>query len=205
MKQRSVRWLVKVAVLGALATVLMLVEFPIMFLAPNFYKLDFSEIPVVVGAFALGPMAGVAIEGIKILLNFAVEGTQTAGVGEIANFLIGCSYVVPAAIFYTVKKSRKSAILGMLVGTVAVAVVGAVLNAYVLLPAYAYAFGAPIEAFIAMGTAVNPAITDLWTFILFAVVPFNLVKGLMITAITLLIYKRVSPLLKDKQHEEECE
>jgi riboflavin transporter FmnP len=203
MKQRSVQWLVKVAVLGALATVLMLVEFPIMFLAPNFYKLDFSEIPVVVGAFALGPMAGVAIEAIKVFLNFAVEGTQTAGVGEIANFLIGCAYVVPAAIFYTLRKSRKSAVLGMAVGTLSVAAVGAVLNAYVLLPAYAYAFQAPIEAFIAMGTAVNPAITDLTTFILFAVVPFNLVKGLMISVIVFVIYKRVSPLLKGRHLDEE--
>lgn len=203
MKKRNVQWLVKVAVLGALATVLMLVEFPLMFLAPNFYKLDFSEIPVVVGAFALGPMAGVAIEAIKIILNFAIEGTTTAGVGEIANFLIGCSYVVPAAIIYSVRKTRKNAIIGMAVGTVSVALVGAVLNAYVLLPAYAYAFGLPIEAFISMGTAVNPAITDLTTFILFAVVPFNLFKGLMISVIVLTIYKRVSPLLRDRHHEEE--
>jgi riboflavin transporter FmnP len=203
MKQRSVQWLVKVAVLGALATVLMLVEFPLMFLAPNFYKLDLSEIPVVVGAFALGPMAGVAIEAIKVLLNFALEGTVTAGVGEIANFLIGCSYVVPAAIFYAVRKSRKSAIIGMIAGTLSVVVVGAILNAYVLLPAYAYAYGAPIDAFIAMGSAINPAITDLTTFILFAVVPFNLFKGLMISAIVLVIYKRVSPLLKGRHHEEE--
>jgi riboflavin transporter FmnP len=203
MKQRSVQWLVKVAVLGALATVLMLVEFPLMFLAPNFYKLDFSEIPVVVGAFALGPMAGVAIEAIKILLNFALEGTVTAGVGEIANFLIGCAYVVPAAIFYAVRKSRKSAIIGMIAGTLSVVVVGAILNAFVLLPAYAYAYGAPIDAFIAMGSAINPAITDLTTFILFAVVPFNLFKGLMISAIVLVIYKRVSPLLKGRHHEEE--
>lgn len=202
MKQRSVQWLVKVAVLGALATVLMLVEFPLLFLAPNFYKLDFSEIPVVVGAFALGPMAGVAIEAIKNILNFAVEGTQTAGVGEIANFLIGCAYVVPAAIFYALRKSRKSAVLGMTVGTLSVAAVGAILNAYVLLPAYAYAFGAPIEAFISMGTAINPAITNLTTFILFAVVPFNLLKGLMISVIVFVIYKRVSPLLKGR-HEED--
>lgn len=203
MKQRSVQWLVKVAVLGALATVLMLVEFPLVFLAPNFYKLDLSEIPVVIGAFALGPMAGVAIEAIKILLNFAINGTETAGVGEIANFLIGCAYVVPAAIVYTVRKSRNGAVLGMAAGTVSVVLVGAVLNAYVLLPAYAYAYHAPIEAFIAMGSAINPAITDLTTFILFAVVPFNLVKGLMISVIVFVIYKRVSPLLKGRHHEDE--
>jgi riboflavin transporter len=205
MKKRNIRWMAKVAILGALATVLMLVELPLVFIAPDFYKLDASEIPVLVGAFALGPMAGIAIEAIKVLLNLAINGTVTAGVGEIANFLIGAAYIVPAAIIYNRCKTRKHAVIGMAVGVVSIAVVGGFLNAYVLLPAYAYAFSAPVEAFIAMGTAINPLITNMTTFILFAVVPFNLIKGILISVIVFLIYKRVSPLIKGHDDYDVCD
>nr|WP_312576311.1 ECF transporter S component [Sedimentibacter sp.] len=195
LKERNyVKTLTKIAALSAVAGVLMLMEMPLWF-APNFYKLDFSEIPVLVGAFAMGPIAGMTIEFIKILLNFVLNGTVTGGVGEVANFLIGCALIMPAGYIYKHHKSTKTAILGMVIGTLTLTVVGALLNYYLLLPVYAKVFGMPIQAFIDMGSALNPLITNLKTLILYAVVPFNILKGVVVSAITLLIYKRISPIL----------
>ena len=148
------------------------------------------------GSFAMGPLAGAAIEFIKILLNFAINGTLTAGVGEIANFLIGCSLVVPAAMIYRKKHTRNGALLGMVTGTVFMTVVGCFMNAYILLPAYAKAFGMPLDALVGMGTAVNKHITDIKTFVILAVGPFNLLKGTLVSLIVFLVYKKISPILK---------
>ena len=191
----KVRTMAQVGMLSAIAVVLMLFEIPLPF-APAFYEIDFSEVPVLVGCFAMGPAAGVAIEFLKILLNFAINGTATAGVGEIANFLIGCSLVVPAALIYKFKKTRTGAIVGMAAGTVFMTAVGCLLNAFVLLPTYAVAFGMPIDRLVQMGTAVNSAIDSLTTFVLFAVAPFNLLKGVLVSLIVFLIYKKISPVFK---------
>ena len=182
--------------LSAIAVVLMLFEIPLPF-APSFYEIDFSEVPVLIGAFSMGPMAGVLIEMIKIILNLCINGTMTAGVGELANFVIGCALVLPAALIYKVKKTKKSALIGLVVGTVFMTVSGCFINAYVMLPTYAKAFGMPIEALVQMGTAVNAKITDLLTFVMFAVVPFNLLKGVLVSVIVFLIYKKISPILKN--------
>lgn len=190
-----VRMLVQISMLAAVAVVLMLFEIPLPF-APSFYEIDFSEVPVLIGCFAMGPAAGAAIEMVKILLNFIINGTKTAGVGEIANFIIGCSFVVPAGIIYKRNHTRKGALIGMIAGTLFMVVLGCFINAFVLLPAYGSAFGMPIEALVGMGTAVNPSITSLSTFVLFAVAPFNLLKGILDSAIVMLIYKKISPILK---------
>jgi len=192
MKTRN---MVSIAMLAAVAVVLMLFEFPLPFLPP-FYKIDASELPVIIGAFAMGPWAGVLIELIKILLNLLLDGTTTAFVGEFANFLIGCSYVVPASLVYYYRKSKKNAVLGLILGTVACAVVGCLLNAYLLLPAYSKAFHMEIEALIAMGTAANNAIDSMFTFVLFATAPLNILKCGLVSVITMLIYKPISRILK---------
>ena len=145
--------------------------------------------------FAIGPMAGVIIEMIKILLNFIVNGTTTAGVGEIANFIIGCALVAPAAIIYKNGKSKKYALIGLGVGTVFMTIIGSLMNAFVILPVYAKAFNMPIGALVSMGSAINPAINNLFSFIIFAVVPFNLLKGIIVSIITMLTYKKISPIL----------
>ena len=189
------RYMVQVAMLAAAATVLMFFDIPLPF-APSFYKIDLSEVPVLIGAFAMGPLAGAAIELVKVLLNMVMKGTTTAGVGELANFLIGCAFVMPAAWIYKAQKTKKNAVIGMAVGTIFMAAAGGLLNAFVLLPAYAAAFGMPIDALVAMGTAVNKAITSLTTFVLFSVVPFNLLKGVIVSVVTMLLYKHISRLLK---------
>lgn len=191
----NVRRMAQMGMLAAISVVLMLFEIPLPF-APAFYEIDFSEVPVMVGCFTMGPLAGAMIELLKILLNFAVNGTDTAGVGEIANFLIGCSLVVPAAIVYKKKRTKAGAITGMVIGTLFMTVVGCFLNAFVLLPTYAKAFGMPMDALIGMGSAVNHYITNLATFALFAVAPFNLLKGFLVSLIVFLIYKKISPILR---------
>lgn len=193
--RNKIRTMAQIGMLSAIATVLMLFEIPLPF-APSFYEIDFSEVPILIGSFAMGPLAGAAIEFIKILLNFAINGTLTAGVGEIANFLIGCSLVVPAAMIYRKKHTRNGALLGMVTGTVFMILVGCFMNAYILLPAYAKAFGMPLDALVGMGTAVNKHITDIKTFVILAVGPFNLLKGTLVSLIVFLVYKKISPILK---------
>ena len=190
------RKLVEIGMLGAIATVLMLFEFPIPFIAPPFYELDFSEVPVLVGAFALGPMAGATIELVKILINLLINGTATAFVGEIGNYLLGCSFIIPAALIYKKHKTKKNALIAMVIGTIVMTVFGCFLNAYVLLPTYATAFGMPIDAIVGMGSAINANINDVMTFVIIAVAPFNIIKGIIVSVITLLIYKHITPILK---------
>ena len=191
----SVKMITQAGMLGAIAVVLMLFEIPLPF-APAFYEIDFSEVPVLVGAFAMGPLAGLLIEFVKILLNLLINGTTTAGVGEIANFLIGISFCLPAYLIYRKMHSKKGAIVGLASGTLIMTAAGCFLNAYVLLPAYAKAFEMPIDALVGMGTAVNAKITDLFTFVVFAVAPFNLLKGVLVSLVVVLIYKKISPILK---------
>lgn len=192
----SIRTMAQIAMLGAVSVILMLIEFPLPFLAPPFYQLDFSEVPVLIGTFAMGPLAGAAIELIKILLNLVINGTITAGVGELANFIIGCSMILPAGIIYRKHKTRKRAITGMVTGTVIMAVIGCFINAFVLLPAYSVGLGISMDALVGMGTAINPAITNVGWFVVLAVAPFNLVKGIVVSVVTMLLYKRVSVIIK---------
>lgn len=194
MKNKKIKYLTKISVLSAIAAILMLFEFPLPF-APSFYELDLSEIAVLIAGFALGPMAGVLTELLKIALNLIMNGTDTAFVGEIANFFIGISFVLPASIVYKHKKTLSGAIIGMIVGTVSLAIIGALINYYVMIPAYSHFFKLPLDAIIGMGTKINPGINSLFTLILFATVPFNLLKGFVCSLATALIYKRVSPIL----------
>ena len=194
MKKEKLIYITKVSILGAIATLLMLLEFPLPF-APSFYELNFSEIAVLIAGFAMGPLAGVLTEFIKILLNLIINGTDTAFVGEISNLIMGISFVLPAAFIYKYKKSFTTAVLGMLAGTLSLAVFGALVNYFIMIPAYVKFMGFEMEMIIGLGTKINNKITDLNSLILFATVPFNLVKGVSCSIVTALIYKRVSPIL----------
>ena len=188
----------KIAVIGvfsAIAVILHLFDFPVPF-APGFYKLDFSEIPVLIGAFAFGPVTGVMCEFIKILLKLVIKGTTTAFVGDLANFVVGCSFVLPAAIIYHFKKTKTGALIACFVGTVCITVCGTLLNAVYLLPAFAALYGTPMENLIAAGTAINPRITDVTSFVILAVAPMNLLKGSLVSLADILVYKKLSPILK---------
>lgn len=182
--------------LAAVSVVLMLMEFPLPFIAPPFYELDLSEVPVLIGSFALGPLAGVIIEFLKILLNLILNGTITAGVGEAANFLMGISFILPAAYIYKRNKCKRNAIFGMIIGGFFMVILGCFINAYLLVPAYGSALSIPMDSFVEMGSKIHPSCDSLAKLIVFCVAPFNAVKAILVSVITLLIYKRVSPILR---------
>lgn len=180
---------------GALAGVLMVFELPLPFIAPSFYGLDVSEVPVMVGTFALGPLAGAVMEVVKVLVRLVLKPTSTGFVGELANLTFGCCMVVPAGLIYKYRKTKKGAMTGLMVGTVLFTVVGVIGNALVMLPFYSNFM--PLDTIIAAGAAINPAISNIWTFAVICVGPFNLVKGIVVSLITVLVYKRVSVVIHD--------
>lgn len=180
-----------IGICSALAAVLHILDFPLLFLAPEFYKLDFSELPVMLCGFYMGPSAAIVCEALKILLKLLLKGTSTAFVGDFANFCVGCSMVLPAVIIYHLRKTRSSAIAGLSVGTVTLTVFGTAFNAVYLLPKFAEMF-MPMEAILAAGQAIHPAIDSVWSFVWMAVAPLNLIKGVSVSLLTMLLYKRVA-------------
>ncbi|AKL93846.1 riboflavin transporter RibU [Clostridium aceticum] len=184
--------LVKMSVLAVIAYILMFVHFPLP-IFPGFLKIDLSDVPALIGGFALGPIAGVMITLVKNILHFLTK-TSTGGVGELSNFIVGTAYVVPAAMIYHLKKDRTHALIGVLVGTVVMTVAGALSNTYLIIPFYSRIM--PIDAIIRMGTVVNSRIVDVPTLVLYGITPFNIFKGLLMAFTTLLIYKKISPILK---------
>lgn len=190
----------KVAMIGmfsAIAMILMLFEFPLPF-APSFYELDFSELPILIGTFAFGPAAGVMMEFVKILLKLFVKGTSTAFVGDLANFAVGCSFIIPASVVYAFRKTKKSAIGACITGTLIMTVFGTAFNAIYLLPAFSELYGMPLSAILEIGTEVNPLVREgsIVSFVTACVAPLNLIKGTSVSIITLLIYKPLSPIIK---------
>jgi len=184
-----------IAIFAAIAAALMFLELPLFF-APSFYEIDFSEVPILICTFYLGPVSGVICEFLKIFLKLLLKGTNTAFVGDFANFALGCTMILPASIAYHCHKSKKTAIIGLVIGTICMTVFGSFFNAFFLIPKYVQLYGIPLEAIVGMGTAVNPAITSVSTLVMFAVVPFNIVKGVLVSVLTLLLYKRVERLIR---------
>ncbi|WP_425446299.1 ECF transporter S component [Dethiothermospora halolimnae] len=187
--------MVKISILSVLAFIIMFFEAPLWF-APPFLEIDLSDLPALIGAFAMGPVAGVVIELLKNILNIGLQGTDTAGIGELANFIVGSLFVFSASSIYFRKKSLKNAIIGMIVGTIVMAVAMSVANYFVLIPFYSKAYGMPIEAIIGMASKVNSIVVDLKTFIIYTVVPFNLIKGVLLSVLALPLYKKLAPILK---------
>lgn len=192
MKNTRMQLITKMAILATLAAIVMTFKFPVPF-APPFYTIDFSEVIVLLAGFALGIVPAIIVEGLKILLNLLINGTLTMGIGEFANFLIGCSLVVPASYIYHKNKTRKQAVKGLAVGVLSLCISASILNYFVLLPTYAYFFKIPIEALIAQSPV---SVDSLIQLILLAVIPFNLLKGISSSLIVFLIYKKVNPLIK---------
>jgi len=188
----STRRITIIAICSAIAMVLHVLDFPLLFLAPEFYKLDFSELPVLLCGFYLGPSAAVACEGVKVLLKLLVEGTSTAFVGDFANFVVGCSFVIPATIWYHAHKSKHSAVLGLILGTISMSVLGSAFNAIYLLPKFSQLFELPLDAIIGMGAQIHGGVNSVSTFVLLCVAPLNVVKGVTVSVLTMLLYKKVA-------------
>lgn len=193
----NTRKLAMIGIFSAIAMILHVLDFPIFF-APGFYKMDFSELPVLVGSFAFGPVAGVMMEFVKILLKLCIKGTSTAFIGDLANFVVGCSLIIPASTVYSFKKTKKSAIIACIVGTLVMTVFGTAFNAVYLLPAFSKFYGMPLDAILAMGAEVNPLAKEgsIVSFVVACVAPMNLIKGTLVSVVTLLIYKPLSPIIK---------
>ncbi|SFB06551.1 ECF transporter S component [Clostridium frigidicarnis] len=192
--------LIKISFLSAMAFLLMLIELPLP-IFPAFLKIDLSDLPALVGAFALGPVAGVAIEFLKNILIILIKGSATAMVGEVANFFIGSILVFVSGYIYKKRNTRKNAIIGLILGTIFMTIAASIINYLVLIPVYSKAFGMPLDAIIGMGTAINSNITDLSTLIVWAIVPFNLIKGFIVSFVTVAIYKKISVVLKTSINE----
>jgi len=189
----TTKHVVLMGMFGALAAVLMLFEVPLPFVAPSFYGLDFSEVPILVGSFAMGPVAGVVMEAVKILVKLVLKPTSTGFVGEFSNFTLGCTLVVPAGLIYQLHRTKKGAMAGLTVGTVLMTVAGVVVNALVMLPFYSHFM--PLDTIIAAGAAINPAVGSVWSFALICVGPFNIVKGVAVSLVAVLVYKRISIMI----------
>lgn len=199
MKNRKLNRLVKISLLGVIAFLLMFLEFALP-IFPSFMKIDISDLPALIGTFALGPAAGIIIEFLKNVLH-GIFASQTAFVGELANFAIGAVLVGTAGIIYKFKKSRATAVMSLIAGTVTMSIAAAILNYFVLLPLYEKAFNFPISQIVAIASKINGNVDSVGTLILWSIIPFNLFKGLALTVLTLVVYKSVSPILK-KEHRE---
>lgn len=192
----TTKQLVMIGMLGAISTILMLFEFPIP-LTPTFVRMDFSELPIILGGFMMGPLAGFLIIVIKIGLNLILNGTTTMGVGELANMIGSVTYMIPAVLVYRRLKTKKGAALALILGTI-VTSVGAIFgNMYLIFPVYAKLYGMSMDAIIAMGTATNPYVTDMFTLMCFSLFPFNVVKYGVVSIITFAAYKRLAVVLKN--------
>lgn len=192
-KTLSAQYLTRIAVLTALASILFMIEIPVV----AFYKLDVSNLPVMLGAFSMGPAAGVIILLIKSFIGMLHSSSMY--VGELADFIMGAAYVLPAALLYQLKKNRKRALIGMLIGTVVMIVVAVLVNWKIMIPFYMNAFGMPMEAVVGMATKVLPFVDTEWELLLFVTAPFNLLKGIVLSLLTYALYKRLSPLLHVKK------
>ena len=194
----ATRKVVMIGMFSAISGILYCFDFALP-IAPSFYKLDFSELPALIAGFAFGPVAGVLVdfvEFIKEIVKLMLKSTSTAFVGDLANFLIGCMLVLPASVIYQFHKSKNSALFGCIVGTLVMTVFGTWFNAVYLLPTFSRLFGMPMEAILGMGQAINAGVKDLTTFVIFMVAPINIIKGVGISAITMLVYKKLSPIIK---------
>lgn len=187
-----------IGVLSAMAAVLMVLDFPIPFIPGSIYKFDFSELPVMIGAFAYGPATGVVMEFMKILLKLLIKGTSTAFIGELANFVVGCSFIIPAAVIYFNNKTKKRAVIACVVATISMTVFSMLFNWLYLIPAFMKLFHMSIDKIVGMGTKENSMISSEATFILLATGPFNLLKGIVVSIVTMVVYKPLSRFMKSK-------
>ena len=189
----ATRKIVVIGVFSAIAAILMVLEFPVPF-APSFYGLDFSELPALIAAFTLGPVSGVAVCFVKNLV--LLSQTITGGVGELSNFIIGSAFVVPAGLIYRHHRNYGGAIVGSVVGALLMAVLGFFSNLFIIYPIYTNVM--PMEAIMGMYQAINPSVQELWQALLIFNLPFTFCKGLISAVITILVYKKLEPVINGK-------
>lgn len=199
MKRNTTRSLTVAAMLSAVAFILQFIEFPLPMLIPGFVKMDFSDLPALLGAFALGPVYGVVISFMKNLLHIVIKGTSTACVGELCNFMLGAAFSATAGLLYRRRKSRTTAVLGALAGAVVMGLFSVPSNYWITYPAYVEFYHMPMETILGMYQAILPSADTLLECLVIFNMPFTIVKGLLDAGICLLIYKPLSPLLHGRR------
>ena len=194
-KVLTVKNMAVIAILGVLGAILMIFNFPVT-IAPSFYKMDLSDLPCLIGAFALGPIPALFIEIIKIIVKLLIKPTSTAFVGELAAFIISSSFVLSASFIYQKNKTKNNAIKAMVIATIIMSLIATIANYTFIIPFYVKMYNLPLETIIDMGKAIFPIIDDKLSFVLCCVLPFNIIKGTITSIVTFIIYKRISILLK---------
>ena len=189
----SAKTIAKVGVLSAIAYILMFISIPLP-IFPSFLKIDLSDIPAIFGGMSLGPMAGLAIVIVKNFLQ-GITASTTGGVGEFANVIIGGSYVLIICLFYRKLKSIKGVLIGGLLGIIAMTIMGCIMNYYVMIPLYATVYGMPLEQIVQLGTVINSKVTDLMTFVIWMIAPFNILKASIMTAVTMPLFEKMEKIL----------
>ena len=197
MKRLNVRSMVQIAILGAVANILLLLRFPLPFMPP-FMDFDLSGIPEIIGTFIMGPVAGIMIVIIKILVKLLMTGTTSMFTGELQNLILSCAYIIPAGIIYQKAKTKKAALIGMIAGTLICAVTAVFSNMYIIIPFYTRIYGLSMEQIIAMTQAVNKFVDSEWKFVALGVIPFNLIKGGITTVLIYAAYPIMMRIMKQK-------
>lgn len=187
--------LTKIAILSAMSVLLMFIKFPLPF-APTFMEMDISELPSLIGGFAMGPLAGVLIVVLKLVLNILLNGTKTFYVGELSNLIVSCTFVLVSSIIYKKGKDKKSAILGLVLGSLCMSTVAVLSNYFFIFPLYAKILKLDLNVFVGMVSKINPLVNSYFTMMLFSIFPFNLVKTFTTSIVTLFLYKKISKILK---------
>ncbi|MBR5496860.1 MAG: ECF transporter S component [Clostridia bacterium] len=194
-KKTNVRAITVTAIMGALGTILMVIEMSLPFM-PSFIKLDFSELPALIASFAYGPVYGILVCLIKNVIHMFFGSTMC--IGEISNFILGAIFVGTAGVIYKKNKTKQSALISCLIGAVVMAVISIFTNYFIVYPLYVKVLGMPMEAILGMYQAILPAADNLWKALIIFNLPFNFAKGLIDAIFCFLIYKRISPILKKK-------
>lgn len=185
------------ALFGALAFLLMFFSFPIPILSP-FAELDLSAVPELIGAFMLGPVGGVAIVTVKLLLKLVFQGSSSMLTGEVQNFLLECAFIIPATLYYQRNKTKKGAVIGLIIGSIITIIAAVLTNIYLIFPAYMTLYGMNWDSILGIFSEINPMINNIPTMVAFSVIPFNVVSRVITSVITMILYKKISGLIKGR-------
>ena len=194
---KKTKQLTLTALLGAIAFMLIFFNFPIPFLSP-FAELDLSAVPELIGGFMMGPVGATGIITVKLLLKLLFQGSSSMLTGEVQNFILECTFVIPAALYYRKHKTKKGAVIGLVIGAVISVIASVFTNVYLIFPAYIRLYGMNWDSILGMFNEINPMIKNIPTMVAFSVIPFNLVSRIITSVITMILYKKISKFIKGK-------
>ena len=194
---KKTKQLTLTALLGAIAFLLIFFNFPIPILSP-FAELDLSAVPELIGGFMMGPVGATGIITVKLLLKLLFQGSSSMLTGEVQNFILECTFVIPAALYYRKHKTKKGAVIGLAIGAFISVIASVFTNVYLIFPAYIKLYGMDWDSILEIFNGINPMIKNIPTMVAFSVIPFNLVSRIITSAVTFVLYKKISKFIKGK-------